>query len=444
MEYQCQISKECISMVKRCNGEKDCRDGSDEWKCCFHYFMCKTGICISAKKRCDGKRDCDDGSDESYNCNVKTLEVNINPHSHRTLHASRAARVTTLHPRRERKVWIVETNAHPNADEKQGKRKRKKYRKFVITSTTFVADGDHKFNPFLQDNDHHLISDFDQILDRKSNNDDNHYHIISADNPNVKQDEEIILGRNNLMQDALGLPESPDEFYQKHLQPLHNRHRISNVQFIIDWNQRLSPKTSIFKENNLSKEHFTTSMMRPIVRRLAPYWTLIYRGNIVKAEAKQNHIANNDKSKENSDVRKKRSMRTIEEPSAEQMPSIKKTKKNLGHEPLVGLRLPNLHKIYNWLPTVSIIVAVVLCLIILAVLCTHDKRHDYLQLAPRLNQNNSAYRVMDVAECVDGNVQFEDGLNILLTRGTLVLNKNDAKSIERSIPVNNNQRNVNP
>ena len=55
-----------------CDGEDDCRDGSDEdvatvckdRTCLKEQFLCDGTRCISALWRCDGDKDCTDGSDE--------------------------------------------------------------------------------------------------------------------------------------------------------------------------------------------------------------------------------------------------------------------------------------------------------------------------------------------------------------------------------------------
>ncbi|XP_078812346.1 uncharacterized protein lrp13b isoform X3 [Oryzias latipes] len=65
----CKDGLECVMYSHVCDGEQDCKDGSDEDGC---ETLCKTGEfqcahgnrCIPQKGVCDGQRDCQDGSDE--------------------------------------------------------------------------------------------------------------------------------------------------------------------------------------------------------------------------------------------------------------------------------------------------------------------------------------------------------------------------------------------
>ncbi|XP_069115040.1 basement membrane-specific heparan sulfate proteoglycan core protein-like isoform X2 [Argopecten irradians] len=71
-ESVCQ-SGQCIPSDYRCDGEKDCEDGSDEAYCSTdnpcepNEFRCSSGICVMKIWRCDGDNDCGDGFDE-LNC----------------------------------------------------------------------------------------------------------------------------------------------------------------------------------------------------------------------------------------------------------------------------------------------------------------------------------------------------------------------------------------
>ncbi|XP_067328853.1 basement membrane-specific heparan sulfate proteoglycan core protein isoform X4 [Anolis sagrei] len=68
-EAICQ-NKQCIPREYICDGERDCRDGSDELNCgtptpCEpNEFKCRNGHCALKLWRCDGDYDCMDGSDE--------------------------------------------------------------------------------------------------------------------------------------------------------------------------------------------------------------------------------------------------------------------------------------------------------------------------------------------------------------------------------------------
>ncbi|XP_066462350.1 basement membrane-specific heparan sulfate proteoglycan core protein isoform X4 [Eleutherodactylus coqui] len=67
---------QCIPREYLCDGERDCKDGSDEINCgtpspCEpNEFKCKNGRCTLKLWRCDGDNDCGDGSDET-NCPTK-------------------------------------------------------------------------------------------------------------------------------------------------------------------------------------------------------------------------------------------------------------------------------------------------------------------------------------------------------------------------------------
>ncbi|XP_054634283.1 basement membrane-specific heparan sulfate proteoglycan core protein isoform X11 [Dunckerocampus dactyliophorus] len=68
-QAKCQ-SGECIPRDYICDGERDCLDGSDEFRCgtpspCEpNEFKCKNGRCALKLWRCDGDNDCEDNSDE--------------------------------------------------------------------------------------------------------------------------------------------------------------------------------------------------------------------------------------------------------------------------------------------------------------------------------------------------------------------------------------------
>lgn len=97
--FVCSSTKECIPEDKRCDGMVNCKDGSDEFNDCKNIpwvflnlniakawnvkcvsscpgflFSCDYGACIDVDKKCDGQKDCRDNSDET-NC-IDTGKVN--------------------------------------------------------------------------------------------------------------------------------------------------------------------------------------------------------------------------------------------------------------------------------------------------------------------------------------------------------------------------------
>jgi len=77
--FKCASVETCIPHPWQCDGELDCKDGSDERNCASMpcdadsgHFRCDSGKCIRSNWHCDGERDCPDGSDEK-SCNSRNI-----------------------------------------------------------------------------------------------------------------------------------------------------------------------------------------------------------------------------------------------------------------------------------------------------------------------------------------------------------------------------------
>ncbi|XP_048725147.2 low-density lipoprotein receptor-related protein 2 isoform X1 [Caretta caretta] len=71
-QFLCADSERCIPIWWKCDGQRDCRDGSDEPPTCAHrycrvgQFQCSDGNCTSPHFLCNALPDCPDRSDEDH------------------------------------------------------------------------------------------------------------------------------------------------------------------------------------------------------------------------------------------------------------------------------------------------------------------------------------------------------------------------------------------
>ena len=78
--FVCENKKWCVDYDKVCNLVDDCGDSSDEDHCSNHFKCNSSGHFIPKSKKCDGNFDCLDLTDEcNEDCSKQLLESNLQP-----------------------------------------------------------------------------------------------------------------------------------------------------------------------------------------------------------------------------------------------------------------------------------------------------------------------------------------------------------------------------
>uniref|UniRef100_A0A3B5LM11 Uncharacterized protein n=1 Tax=Xiphophorus couchianus TaxID=32473 RepID=A0A3B5LM11_9TELE len=78
-QFQCTHGRKCIERSKVCDGEPQCQDRSDELDCAKRMEGCahlcdENSRCVPDSFLCDGERDCSDGSDEATDVQCSSTE----------------------------------------------------------------------------------------------------------------------------------------------------------------------------------------------------------------------------------------------------------------------------------------------------------------------------------------------------------------------------------
>ncbi|CAF3490394.1 unnamed protein product [Rotaria socialis] len=113
-------------------------------------------------------------------------------------------------------------------------------------------------------------------------------------------------------------------------------------------------------------------------------------------------------------------------------------------EELVGIQQKP-QQMIDWLPIMSIIAAAIICFIAFIILCKrHINHRGYIrpQIKQRgknrnRNNNRTSWNTYDVAECIDGDIEFVAGLNINLARGSFILNDGHAQMKKNKVNASN-------
>jgi hypothetical protein len=77
--------------------------------------------------------------------------------------------------------------------------------------------------------------------------------------------------------------------------------------------------------------------------------------------------------------------------------------------------------------------------ITLSLFCVRQHHHYFPSRIKRhrnRNNNQTSFITIDAAECIDSDMEFDEGLTILLAKGNLILNNDDAQMVSYSFQLN--------